>query len=149
MLRFTLMIHSPDAMTTAIFVYGTLKRDQCRCRLWPAEPVSVQQAWSRGTLFGRQDYPAMTAGEDRVLGELWKFRERDLPRVLDALDQIEGTNLVGQEDLYRRAVVETWSLDDQLLENAYVYHYATDPCVDGFAELRPADTHSFVQWPET
>ena len=118
-------------MITTIFVYGTLKRDQCRSRRWPAEPLSVQQAWSRGALFGRRDYPAMTAGDDRVIGELWRFREPDVRRVLDALDQIEGTNQVAEEDLYRRVVIETWSLDDQPLENAYVYHYARDPCVDG------------------
>jgi hypothetical protein len=46
-------------------------------------------------------------------------------------------------------VVETWDLDDRSIENAYVYHYATDPRLDGFAQLRPRDINSFVQWPET
>jgi gamma-glutamylcyclotransferase (GGCT)/AIG2-like uncharacterized protein YtfP len=136
-------------MITAIFVYGTLKRRQCRCQLWPVEPLAVQQAWSRGILFDRRDYPAMTAGDDRVLGELWKFREPDVPPVLAALDQIEGTNQIGHKDLYRRVVVEIGGLDDQSIENAYAYHYATDPRLDGFAQLRPRDIDSYVQWPAT
>jgi gamma-glutamylcyclotransferase (GGCT)/AIG2-like uncharacterized protein YtfP len=133
-------------MITAVFVYGTLKRGQCRSGLWPAQPLSVQAAWTRGTLFERSDYPAMTAGEDRVLGELWCFDGADITRVLETLDQIEGTNQPGQGDLYVRSEVDTWDLTDQPLESANVYHYATDPTSDGFTRLEPSDD-AFARWP--
>lgn len=133
-------------MITAVFVYGTLKRGECRCGLWPAQPLSVQAAWTRGTLFGRSDYPAMTAGDDRVLGELWCFDGADIKRVLEMLDQIEETNQPGREDLYVRIEVDSWDLTDQPLERANVYLYATDPTSDGFVRLEPGDDQ-FVQWP--
>lgn len=133
-------------MITAVFVYGTLKRGQCRSELWPAQPLSVQAAWTRGTLFGRRDYPAMTAGSDRVLGELWKFRADDIARVLETLDEIEGASQPGQKDLYARIEVETWDLTDQPLENANVYHYAIDPTSDGFVRLEPGED-GFARWP--
>ena len=134
-------------MITAVFVYGTLKRGQCRSGLWPAEPSSVQPAWTWGKLFGRSDYPALTAGQDRVLGELWKFRTDDIASVLKTLDQIEGTNQPGQNDLYVRVSVETWAPDDQPLQQANVYHYARDPIGDGFVRLVPGDD-GFVRWPD-
>ena len=134
-------------MITAVFVYGTLKRGQCRSGLWPAEPLSVQPAWTLGKLFGRSDYPALTAGQDRVLGELWRFPTDDIASVLETLDQIEVTNQPGQDDLYVRVFVETWDLDDQPLEQAYVYHYATDPASDGFVRIEPVDD-GFARWPD-
>ncbi len=133
-------------MITAVFVYGTLKRGQCRSGLWPAEPLLVQPAWTWGKLFGRSDYPALVAGEDRVIGELWTFRADDIACVLDSLDQIEGTNRPGQRDLYVRMFVETWNLDDQPLEKANVYHYATEPTGDGFVRIKPGE-NGFVRWP--
>ena len=133
-------------MNTAVFVYGTLKRGQCRSGLWPAEPLSIQAAWTRGTLFGRSDYPAMTAGADRVLGELWSFIEDDVPRVITVLDQIEGTNQPGRADLYVRVQADTWDLQDRPLKIANVYHYACDPIDHGFVRLQP-EGEQFVQWP--
>ena len=75
----------------AVFVYGTLKTGQCRANRWPLEPLSIHPAWTRGTLYGRDDYPAMTEGADRVLGELWQFAETQMELVLKRLDEIEGT----------------------------------------------------------
>lgn len=133
-------------MIHAVFVYGTLKRGQCRGGLWPAEPVSVRDAWIHGNLFSRGDYPALTAGQDRVVGELWSFRPSYIGQVLQTIDQIEGTNQPGQPDLYVRVAVETWDFDRQRLEQAYTYRYATDPTDDGFVMLRP-DENGLVRWP--
>ncbi len=134
-------------MIQAVFVYGTLKQGQCRFRLWPSEPQSIVPAWTRGSLFGRRDYPAMVAGEDRVIGELWRFEQADVQRVLTTLDEIEGTNQPEMEDLYVRVEIEAWSLDDRPLEPAYAYHYATDPAADGFIRLQPHGNDASVQWP--
>lgn len=134
-------------MIRCIFVYGTLKRGQCREPLWPAVPTGVQPAWTRGTLHGRADYPAMTAGEDRVLGERWEFAPEDVPLVIAALDRIEGANQPGLHDLYHRVTTELFSVDGQPLGTAFGYHYATEPANDGFQRLTPAGGDGFVQWP--
>jgi len=70
-----------------------------------------------------------------------------MPLVLETLDQIEGTNQVGEDDLYRRVVIESWNLKDQPLEKAYTYQYAVDPIADGFARLQPEDNQALVRWP--
>lgn len=139
--------HTPHAkpnMISHVFVYGTLKRGQCRGKMWPAEPISVVAAWTRGALFGRHDYPAMMPGDDRVLGELWQFDESDMETVMRVLDHIEGTNQEGRPDLYVRAIVEAFDRDGNSIASANAYHYGTDPLLDGFHRIK-ADV--YVQWP--
>ena len=131
----------------SVFVYGTLQRGQCREGLWPAVPSRVEPAWTRGALYHRADYPAMTAGADRVLGQRWEFPPAVLDRVIAVLDQIEGANQPGQPDLYRRVAVELLSLQGQPLGAAFGYHYAADPAGDGFQRLVPPTAGDFVQWP--
>jgi gamma-glutamylcyclotransferase (GGCT)/AIG2-like uncharacterized protein YtfP len=130
----------------AVFVYGTLKRGQCRERMWPAEPIDIDQGWVRGRLYGRSDYPAMTPGEDRVRGELWRFPAEAMPEILTVLDEIEGTNQPGQADLYCRVVVDVLDARSSFLRAAYAYHYATDPLGDGFHRIQPRGAE--VAWPE-
>lgn len=139
---------SPESVTVdSVFVYGTLKRGECRQPLWPATPLRIEAAWTLGSLFARGDYPAMTAGHDRVLGERWKFDRSDMPQVIAALDRIEGANQPGQPDLYRRVTIELFALTGLPLTKAFGYHYATDPTSDGFDRLRPSSPENFVQWP--
>lgn len=133
--------------TASVFVYGTLKRDQCRGHLWPARPISVVAAWTRGVLMGRADYPAMVPGDDRVLGEVWTFDDRDMPEVLRVLDEIEGTNQPGYADLYVRVVVETFDQNGSPLGPANAYHYAGDPAGDGFIRITPESEGDGVSWP--
>lgn len=132
----------PNAATTnAIFVYGTLKRGQCRQSRWPIAPHSILPAWVHGSLFDRSDYPAMTAGGDRVQGELWQFTADQIDQVLEVLDEIEAA-----PELYRRVTVEAFDDQDQSLGTAWTYHYATDPANDGFERIEP-DEKSRVGWP--
>lgn len=133
-------------MITTVFVYGTLKRGQCRESLWPVAPRRIQPGWTRGALFDRPDYPAMTAGPDRVLGELWTFEAERVDAVLKVLDQIEGANQPGQVDLYHRVVTAVAADDESPLGEAWSYHYATDPLADGFQRIL-ADRTGHVQWP--
>jgi gamma-glutamylcyclotransferase (GGCT)/AIG2-like uncharacterized protein YtfP len=134
-------------MIESIFVYGTLKRGQCRAQYWPVEPLTVCEAWTLGSLYGRSDYPAMTAGKHRVLGELWKFSPQEMPGVLERIDQVEGTNQPGHADWYLRVTAQTWSLRGRSLENAFVYCYAGDPIADGFASVQPKGPNDWVSWP--
>ena len=133
----------------AVFVYGTLKQGQCRAPMWPATPREIVPAWVRGQLFGRSDYPALRKGNDRVRGELWRFSPEDMPRVLETLDEIEGTNQPGEPDLYHREQVEVFDLQGVSLGTAHTYLYATDPLLDGFdaIEADPESTESEVSWP--
>ncbi len=134
-------------MPNSVFVYGTLKRGQCRASMWPARPIEIRAAWVAGSLFGRNDYPAMTLGEDRVLGEWWSFQTSDMPSVLTALDQIEGTNQADEADLYHRVIIDVFDLTDQPIGDAFSYHYASDPVIDGFALMRPTAGERYVAWP--
>ncbi|WP_436715654.1 gamma-glutamylcyclotransferase family protein [Roseiconus lacunae] len=130
----------------SFFVYGTLKRGQCREKLWPAEPSSVHPAWVVATLYGRHDYPAMTRGDSRVIGEVWTFSDSELPLVMCVLDEIEGTDGNGPSDLYHRYVVEATLLSGNLQHDrdnsdcvkAYAYFYNNDPVKDGF-HVQPID----------
>ncbi len=138
---------SADAIAIdAVFVYGTLKRGQCRARFWPSRPLSIQEAWVRGRLHGRSDYPAMTPGDDRVRGELWRFPAEAMRQVLEILDQVEGTNQPGEPDLYLRVAVKATDAQGLLLGNAYTYLYATDPLLDGFHAITPDREGDDVAW---
>lgn len=133
-------------MTSSVFVYGTLKRGHCRAHFWPCPARRTEVGWVRGSLFGRDDYPAMRPGQDRVLGEWREFEPHLIPSVLEVLDRVEGTNVAGQDDLYHRLVVDVWSLAGDRLGEAWIYHYATDPLTDGFELIEPTD-QQWVQWP--
>jgi gamma-glutamylcyclotransferase (GGCT)/AIG2-like uncharacterized protein YtfP len=151
-------------MISSVFVYGTLKRGQCRGVMWPFEPLRVSLVFTHGTLFDRHDYPAMTSGTDHVVGEKWDFHPEQMQRVLEVLDAIEGANQVGVPELYRRVVVTTWDLcesgaaencfDAETSRKSYTYHYASDPVDDGFIRILPDQSDEvrvgrFVQWPTT
>ncbi|WP_231615716.1 gamma-glutamylcyclotransferase family protein [Novipirellula artificiosorum] len=132
----------------SVFVYGTLMRGQCRQSLWPRVPASVDAGWVFGSLFDREDYPAMRSGPDRVLGECWTFAADDMKAVLRALDEIEAASDPPCEgDLYHRVLIEVFSHADQSLGTAFAYHYATDPVEDGFAPIVPDSPSAFVRWP--
>ncbi len=130
-------------MISSIFVYGTLKQQECRGAMWPCKPLTVQPAWTHGALFHRSDYPAMTHGTDRVSGERWSFQCEQMLQVLQVLDAIEGANQPTAPDLYRRLIVDTWDLPRESIEmvkqtraiRAYTYHYANDPQGDGFQRM--------------
>ena len=129
-----------------IFVYGTLKRGQCREKAWPAEPISVAQGWVEGTLFGRADYPALTFGDDKILGELWRFDSRDVHDVLRTLDEIEGTTDNAADDLYHRHRVSVNLIDAVQKEIAFAYFYNGNPETDGFSQIKAID--GFSIWPQ-
>ncbi len=136
-------------MISSLFVYGTLKRGECRSELWPRDPLSIVPAWVRGTLYGRFDYPALKTGVDRVLGERWQFVEDDMDTVLKTLDEIEGTNQPGQPNLYDRVNVTAFDLDGKPLGISWGYYYSREPFLDGFAEIPSKSSEAFVQWPVT
>ena len=136
-------------MINSVFVYGTLKRGQCREKCWPVMPIRVSPAWTLGTLFSRDDYPAMLAGDDRVAGECWEFDSDVINQVMHRLDEVEWTNQPGQPDMYHRVTIDLFDMDGNPIPAAYAYHYATDPLADGFQIVLPKSKGDYVAWPET
>ena len=138
-------------MLNQIFVYGTLKKGQRNEGVWPKCPLQIQPAWVRGRLFDRQDYPAMQAGDDRVLGELWTMAADDMNEVIRSLDHLEGTQGNGPNDVYHRLHVQVFDFDLDLAEgslgDAITYLYVRDPLADGFTLMTPG-SNDFVEWPK-
>lgn len=127
----------------AVFVYGTLKRGQCRERSWPRMPMGVEAAWTLGRLYDLDPYPALVEGSDRVLGELWRFAQEDMPETLRVLDEIEGY-LSAPGDLYRREVVAC-TTEGGIVASAFTYFYARPLPAD--ARLVTSNPSGFLVWP--
>lgn len=106
----------------AIFVYGTLQRGEVRERCWPCQPLRIEWGTLRGQLRDLGEYPALVAGEDLILGELWHIAETDMEETLATLDEIEW---YGQDDddLYVREVVSCHILSGEERQ-AYTYRFA-------------------------
>ncbi|MEM1067759.1 MAG: gamma-glutamylcyclotransferase family protein [Planctomycetota bacterium] len=127
---------------TTIFVYGTLQTGQCRESCWPLRPIEIVTAWTLGTLYFREDYPAMKAGRSRVQGQLWRFSLDQIDQVLRVLDEVEAA-----PTLYTRLTVEVFHCEtNQSLGEAWTYHYTESPENDGFQPLVPSE-NGFVHWP--
>jgi gamma-glutamylcyclotransferase (GGCT)/AIG2-like uncharacterized protein YtfP len=102
----------------AIFVYGTLKREQLRGRLWPRPALSIEPAIANGTLYDLGSYPGLVGGDQLVLGEVWTFRCDDLQETLLVLDRIEGFDPKSDTGEYVRRVIQVEVLPASHASNA-------------------------------
>jgi gamma-glutamylcyclotransferase (GGCT)/AIG2-like uncharacterized protein YtfP len=116
--RMTAMNETPRA----VFVYGTLKRGQCREQFWPRAPLAVETALVRGRLVDLGPYPALLPGDRWIRGELWRFADEDMSETLRVLDEVEGYAGLG-EDLYRRVVITCHTTEGAEVA-AYAYQFA-------------------------
>ncbi len=134
-----------------VFVYGTLKRGQCRANCWPKTPRSIRDAWTFGKLIDLGPYPALLVGSDRVWGELWSFEAEEIPIVHRALDIIEVTNQPGVPNEYDRVrVLVTLADGEQVLASSY--RYAGRDQAAQAKHLQPFQTINdqlYVAWPRT
>lgn len=123
----------------AFFVYGTLKRRECREACWPCRPVAVLRATAAGSLWQVADYPAMLAqGETRVLGEIWLFPAHSEQRILNALDEVEG-----YPDLFTRETIDCATLDgDPIAATTYLYN---QPILPSHHPVE-ANTEGLIEW---
>ncbi|WP_417739389.1 gamma-glutamylcyclotransferase family protein [Rosistilla oblonga] len=130
------------------FVYGTLKRGECRERMWPHAPLQIQAAFVRGCLYDLGPYPAMIAGGDWVAGEVWSIATQHVQQTLAVLDEIEDYDASRANNLYNRLQVP-WHLRPDAAaadSKAYTYHYArTEYLMAGQRIKSPAGDP--VQWP--
>lgn len=141
--------------TSAIFVYGTLKRGQIRARCWPRTPRAIQQGFCRGQLFDLGPYPAIVPGEDVIAGEIWHFTADDLEATLDTLDRIEGYRGPGSRNLYERVVVQVFdwpNLEDTSSCIAYTYQLRESILPPGALRIQATRffegcSQPFAAWP--
>lgn len=101
-----------EAPINAIFVYGTLKRGECRAQFWPHPPRRVEPAMIRGRLYDLGPYPALGPGEDIVRGEVWFLAPEHVDETLRVLDEVEGADRL-KNAYYRRIVVKCRCDDGQ------------------------------------
>jgi gamma-glutamylcyclotransferase (GGCT)/AIG2-like uncharacterized protein YtfP len=134
---------SASDFPTAVFVYGTLQRGQCREKCWPLPPRDVTPATTQGRLFDLGEYPALAVGKDVVGGECWRFAPEELDATLEALDEVEGY-CDGPDDLYTRRIVRCRLSGGDVID-AWAYFLAD---VTQLATLRPlrADDDGVVRW---
>jgi gamma-glutamylcyclotransferase (GGCT)/AIG2-like uncharacterized protein YtfP len=111
-------------MPEQVFFYGTLRTGFNRTTRAGVDDflTFVGRGWINGKLFDLGIYPAaVPASDSRVLGEV--FEMVDAPKVLAALDRIEGYRPAEPEkSLYTRVQVPA-ALDDGRTENVWVYFY--------------------------
>lgn len=144
---------------TELFVYGTLKRGQCRQSLWPRKPTRVSESFICGRLYDLGPYPAIRVdGDDAmethgfdldwIAGELWTFHRGDMPATLAVLDEIEQTNQPGRRNLYDHVLVRAYerprSATSQL---TLVYQYSDAYGLDHSLRVRPYFGEDVVSWP--
>lgn len=138
--------------TQNIFVYGTLKRGQCRESCWPEVPLQIRPAWVHGCLFDLGPYPALIHGQDRIAGQLWSFRSDQIDLVRKALDRIEVTNQPGIPNEYDRIVVQACLLDGQY-ESAECYFFSDiRQLTQAYRPISPSLSHkgeTYVIWPKS
>lgn len=106
---------------TAVFVYGTLMRGECRARYWPHEPVAVESATIVGRLYDLGPYPALGPGEDVIRGEVWHLAAEHVAETLRVLDEVEGATQL-QTAYYRRIAV-TCRMDSGGKCRAWAYEF--------------------------
>lgn len=105
-----------------VFVYGTLKPGECNYdRYCAVEVVMAQEAIAYGQLFALPfGYPAMTVGNFPVYGFVLSFAGQ---AILARLDDLEDYNpdRPADHNEYLRVKIETFNLEHQPLQPAWVY----------------------------
>ena len=118
-----------------VFVYGTLKAHEARAHKWPRIPLRIEPAVVRGALYDLGPYPALTDGDDSVLGELWHMAAGHMEETIAALDQIECFG-VDEVDLYVRRVVPV-TLANGAVHQAYSYLIADPASLSRAKRIKP------------
>ncbi len=136
--------HNSDEVN--FFVYGTLKRGECREFMWPKTPSCVEEAWAWGELYDAGSYPALLSGTDKVLGELWSFSKDDFGTIAQVLDEIEEYRPEDPYNLYNREIIECETLSGRRV-SAWVYRYARLHDLPTFTRITASDGQSeFAAW---
>lgn len=72
-------------------------------------------------------YPAITPGEDVILGEIMVINEDDYESTMKAMDKIEGfISENNPENEYHKIILEVENIQTKEKEKCYVYFYNKD-----------------------
>lgn len=153
-------MHGPEPQASEpvivqLFVYGTLKRHECRGTMWPRKPQQVRVAYVQARLYDLGPYPSIRVDSidetdddlDWVEGEVWTFDPNDLPETIATLDEIEETNQPGVFNLYDHVLVRAFERpgpSHSVL--ALAYQYSCEHRLRHSRRLRPRDGESSVAW---
>lgn len=139
------------------FVYGTLKRGECRASLWPRLPQDVRPAFVRGRLFDLGPYPALWCGDadaevgtdwDWVEGEVWTIAADDMEATVHRLDQIEVTDQPGCENEYDRILVRAHESPGSATSVlAFAYQYSTGQQLPDSIRVVAYGENRVARWP--
>lgn len=143
-----------NLMITDFFVYGTLKRGECRESMWPRKPIRIREGFILARLYDLGDYPAIRVDEfegeeplDWVNGEVWSFDRSDFTATLAALDEIEVTNQRGYRNLYDQILVRAYDRPGSRSSRlALAYQYSALSRLTHSRCVRPREGGSFVFW---
>jgi gamma-glutamylcyclotransferase (GGCT)/AIG2-like uncharacterized protein YtfP len=109
-------------MSELFFVYGTLKRGQCRESMWPRTPIRILEGRTRGTLLDLVKFPGLILDEGGwVSGELWEIQDQDLIATKQVLDEIEGYQYGRANNHYDRQRVQVVCVDQEVEAWTYIY----------------------------
>lgn len=137
------LAESPSPIT-AVFVYGTLKRGECRAKFWPHQPIAVESATIRGRLYDLGPYPALGPGDDTIRGEAWRLAAEHMLETLRILDEVEGATQLGSA--YYRRIIVTCNTDDGASLQAFAYEFA-DLSRLRAAQIISPNQHRECSWP--
>jgi len=132
---------------TALFVYGTLRRDPRHemFHLLAKHARYVGEATVSGRLFDLGDYPGMVSPDERknVVGEVYDVDPREWERVITRLDEYEGCGpLDPPPHEYRREIVDARLANGSLVQ-AWAYVLSRVPSAT--REIRSGD---YLAWRE-
>ena len=148
-------------MITDLFVYGTLKRGECRESMWPRKPICIREGFILARLYDLGSYPAIRVDEsgdpdddllrvdklDWVRGELWSFSRKDVAPTIAILDEIEQTNQHGDCNLYDHVLVRVFDQpNSRRSQLALAYQFSSTLRLDHSRRLGPRDGEAFVCW---
>lgn len=119
------MQHVAEHLTVKVFVYGTLKKGECRARVLEPHAVRWEPAALLGfNIFDLGAFPCIAEGSGQVFGELVECNNPI--EVIKRLDAIEGYHPGRPVDacLYVRRKVDAILLGSGRREQAFTYVWA-------------------------
>ncbi len=155
------MTRGKATMITDLFVYGTLKRGECRESMWPRKPICIREGFILARLYDLGPYPAIRVEEsgdpdddslrvdklDWVRGELWSFSLEDVAPTITILDEIEQTNQHGDCNLYDHVLVRVFDRpNSRTSQLALAYQFSSTLRLDQSRRLGPRDGDKFISW---
>jgi len=93
------------SMIDIVFVYGTLKKGQCREQSMNEISLGSKDEKVTAKMYNIGEFPAITLEKGEVLGEIHRVKKEQ--ESLESLDQIEGFVGYDKSSLYNRILINS------------------------------------------